>query len=667
MTKQPSAILAPALFFGSVLALWVPPLVLFWQVLSAGPPSLGKYALFGCFALLFGYLIFGFCHAFFGFVLRFVLGRKRGEPSLSSPVGDAAGRVAIIAPIYNEEVDRTIRGFQATFDSVLAQEDADAFDFYLLSDSNEPLQWLHEEAAWLDWVEEKSLQDRVFYRRRGNNVGKKSGNVADFCEVKGADYEFMVVLDADSVMSGETIVALRQRMMAEPGLGLLQTVPRLVGGASIFGRMQQFANRLYGPVFMEGLAFWQQGHGNFWGHNAIIRIEPFVKHCGLPELTLPGPLGGQILSHDFVEAGLLCRAGWEIRLMPELPGSYEEGPQSLIDSATRDRRWCQGNLQHLFVLPTEGLTFRTRVHLLNGVMGYLSSALWLLLIILSLLFLEKNPNPGEGPALKLLLLTVVLLFSPKFFCWLDLARDARRRKGFGGMARAGIGMIGETVLSALIAPINMIFFTTFLTESILGKRAAWGAQNRVAGGTSWRGAWRVHRWQMAAGVCLLALAVLEGGLIGLALTLPILVGLLASLPLSVWTSRRGLEGSYRFWQTPEETEPSSELLSVFQDKDAVFQEGPKPTLVDYLLNPALFSRHLVLLSGEGGQRGEAGVVPRVLAGSLEDLSKDQQFNLFQDPTLLKSLHLELWQREDEELSDYWSSRRKVLLDPEQSN
>ena len=332
--------------------------------------------LWGLFVILFAYLAFGFTHALTGFLLR-RLGLPFGkmpESSVQVDVKAAAGtsRVAIIIPVYNEPVDRVFAGIRAIYGSVMARPGSDAFDIFILSDSNQPQQWVSEEAAWFRLQRELNSQDRIFYRRRPDNLGKKSGNISDFCRTWGDHYRYMVVLDADSIMSGKTLVELLRRMEANPHVGLIQTTPGIVGGESLFGRMQQFANRLYGAVFLEGLGFWQQNGGNFWGHNAIIRVKPFVEHCDLPQLPGEKPFGGHILSHDFIEAALLRRAGWEVWLAADLDGSYEEGPQSLVDFALRDRRWCQGNLQHGMVLFARGLRGKSRVHLVNGILSYVS-------------------------------------------------------------------------------------------------------------------------------------------------------------------------------------------------------------------------------------------------------------------------------------------------------
>ncbi|MBN8772313.1 MAG: glucans biosynthesis glucosyltransferase MdoH, partial [Thiobacillus sp.] len=220
----------------------------------------------------------------------------------------------------------------------------------------------------------------LYYRRRRRNIARKAGNIADFCKRWGGGYDYLLVLDADSLMEPTSIIELARRMEADRDAGLIQTVPRLVHGKTVFARLHQFASRIYGPAIATGLAWWVGGEGNYWGHNAIIRRRAFTEAAGLPDLPGKAPFGGHILSHDFVEAALIRRAGWTVKIADDIQGSYEETPPSLVDFAIRDRRWCQGNLQHVGVLPARGLHWVSRFHLVSGILSYLASFLWLLLI-----------------------------------------------------------------------------------------------------------------------------------------------------------------------------------------------------------------------------------------------------------------------------------------------
>ncbi|MBB5352381.1 membrane glycosyltransferase [Haloferula luteola] len=635
------------LFFGLVLVLASTGALLFARVLSEDGWTVAEGMLFVVFLILFSYLAFGFAHAIVGACLRWTMRRRASAAEIPEVAGE--GKVAIVMPIYNEPVERVFQGLKATFRSVLDGEEGRHFDLHILSDSNRSGAWLAEERAWLEWVRSEGLEGRVFYRHRVKNHGKKAGNVADFCRERGGAYDFMVVLDADSIMTGPTLWELRRRMLAAPRVALLQTMPRLVGARSLYARLQQFANRLYGPLFMDGLSYWQGSGGNFWGHNAILRIAPFVRECALPELPGPRPFGGPILSHDFVEASLLVAAGWEVRLAPDLEGTYEEGPQSLLDAATRDRRWCQGNMQHALLLGARGLRWRSKVHFINGILGYAASPLWLLLVVLGFPILASEGSAGASSAAKLLLLTALLLFVPKLLCVVDLLFDRSRREGFGGMGKAALGAVLETAFSALFAPINMAFHSRFVVWNLLGKSVGWEAQNRGADGTPLRAAWQAHRWQVVMGALLLGLAWFLGGASALVLASPVIGGLLAGPWVSSWTSRP-VQGLRSLLVTPEELDPPQELRQVLE---APMKASPASDDIELLLaDPYWNAAHLALLGDDPG-RDTQSVEPYLLGAGPAGLTEEERMTLIANPDAVGRLHLELWNRWPDRLSPSW--------------
>ena len=279
-------------------------------------------------------------------------------------------------PIYNEAPARVFAAVQAICEDVARPGLGQSFDYFFLSDTTDPDIWIAEERA-LAAIRQRMPGERIYYRHRRKNTSRKAGNVADFVTRWGGAYDHMVVLDADSLMTGDTIARLAVAMEADPDAGIIQTLPLIINRNTLFARIQQFAARIAGPVIAAGLSAWMGRDGNYWGHNAIIRTRAFAAHCGLPNLRGRPPFGGHILSHDFVEAALIRRAGYAVYMLPTLGGSYEESPPSLIDLAARDRRWCQGNLQHLRVLPAKGLVLASRQHFVTGIMGYLASPLWM--------------------------------------------------------------------------------------------------------------------------------------------------------------------------------------------------------------------------------------------------------------------------------------------------
>ncbi|RYZ19262.1 MAG: glucans biosynthesis glucosyltransferase MdoH, partial [Sphingobacteriales bacterium] len=330
-----------------------------YDILSANGITILEGVILVLFAISFCWISTSFLSAIFGFILLML----RRDPMTLKPIDTIYNdsmpittRTAIVMPIYNEDTHRVIAGFEATLRSVEQTGEISHFDFFMLSDTTKSDIAQRERDYWQQFTDRiGELSKQTFYRRREKNLHRKVGNIAEFLQRWGKNYEHVLVLDADSVMSGHCIMRMVRTMQANPRSGLIQTVPTPVRQTTFFGRFVQFAAVLYSPMLAAGIAFWQTGAANYWGHNAIIRTKAFIDHCGLPTLEGKAPFGGDILSHDFVEAAMLRRAGWDVFLLAELEGSYEEVPANIIDYATRDRRWVQGNIQHLGLLGAAGL------------------------------------------------------------------------------------------------------------------------------------------------------------------------------------------------------------------------------------------------------------------------------------------------------------------------
>lgn len=539
------------------------------------------WVILGLFTVTFAWIAVSFWTAVAGFALQVL---RRDPLSLRRvPVHAALGetplarrRTAIVMPIYNEDPARVMHGVEAICVSLLKTGQAEAFDLFLLSDSNDPEVIPREERAV--WALQGRLPApfRTHYRRRARNSGRKAGNIAEFCRRWGGRYDYMVVLDADSVMEGSTLVELVRLMDANPGTGLIQTIPLPVRQESLFGRFQQFANALHGPMLAAGLSFWQGSAGNYWGHNAIIRIRPFVEHCQLPVLPGRPPLGGEILSHDFVEAALMRRGGWDVWLLPNLSGSYEELPGNIVDYARRDRRWSQGNLQHLRLLGTPGLQLMSRLHFLFGALAYLASLLWLLMLgtaTAAAVVAYHRIESGSGSATlgfsintpvayALLAVTLVLLMLPKL---LGIALALHQRpKEFGGPPRLiGSGLL-ETSFSVLLAPLMMAFHSLFVAAVLFGRNVSWTAQSRdgrqVSWSESWHRTWPFVSTALAWGILVLWWAPgffwwLSPVFAGLLLA-PVLVRVSGSRAAGQWLHGRG------FLLSPSEVSPSLALAAL---------------------------------------------------------------------------------------------------------
>ena len=370
----------------------------------------------------------------------------------------------------------------------------------------------------------------------------------------GGAYEHFVILDGDSVMSGTTLVRLALAMQRDEKAGLIQTVPRLTGAVTLLQYLQQFASNVYGPSVATGLAAWHRDQGNYWGHNAIIRTQAFASAAGLPTLPGPAPFGGDIQSHDFVEAVLLQRADWGVHIVPTVEGSYEGQPPTLPDVIARDRRWAQGNLQHLSIVRARGLTTMGRVHLAMGATSYLISVVWAASLIVGVVlalqgqqmipsyFIDKKtlfpiwPVTDPGAALRLLLATMTVVLLPKALgLMLELKRVRYAREVLGTL-RAIFGVGLEAIFSILLSPMLMVTQTVAVFQVLLGRNSGWRPQTRNGISMSFSDALRFHWRHTALGV-LLALVCWEASLQVMAWMAPVIVGLILSAPLSWVTSR----------------------------------------------------------------------------------------------------------------------------------
>ena len=534
------------------------------------------------FFALFAWIASAFWTAIAGFAIQ-LAGRDPAGIQLSEVAGRTLRtRTAIAMPVYNEDPRRVAAGLEAIWCSLAREPERGAFDLFILSDTRDPGIAAEEEAMWQRFVARHRAAGRVFYRRRRDRSDHKAGNIADFVRRWGAGYECMIVLDADSIMTGSALVTLARVMDAHPEVGILQSLPLPVGRESLFGRLIQFGARLQGPMLARGLAFWQLGESNYWGHNAILRLQPFARHCTLPHLSGSPPLGGEILSHDFVEAAFMRRAGYEVRQLPELIGSWEEMPANLIDYAARDRRWTQGNLQHARVLRSPGLHPLSRVHFLTGIVSYVSSPMWLALLLVSSLVsaiettrkpqyflpgphtLPQWPQIRAGETAVLFALTLAVLLLPKILAAILTLRDSQLRRQFGGAARLCVSLIVEQFFSVLLAPSMMLFHSTFVAQTLLGKVVSWNAQDRSERGVTLREAFRREKWHLAFGLAWGAIMLRVAPRFFWWLT-PVLIGLICGVGLTAWTSRTSAGRIARRWGlflTPEETAPPRELRAL---------------------------------------------------------------------------------------------------------
>lgn len=648
-----------------------------------------EIALLVLFIVLFAHVAAGFCTALVGFYVINRGGDSSRVTNLLSPGEDAPlASTAVIMPVFNEDVSRVFEGLRVVFRSVQETRKLEHFDFFVLSDSNQPNQWIQEEVAWLELCKQVGGFGKIFYRKRRQAINKKAGNVADFLRRWGRRYRYMIVLDADSIMTGRALVQLVQLMERNATIGIIQTAPRIVNAVTLFARVQAFSSRLYSPLFLAGLNYWQQHEGNYWGHNAIIRVQPFIDHCSLPDLPGSEPFGGRILSHDFVEAALMCKAGWAVWLAGDIDGTYEEGPPTLIDSAKRDRRWCQGNLQHTWLLTARGFRRSNRHHLLMGVMGYVSSPLWLLFMILCTIHafalasssraamaanLDHHPSIfgyeiAVPAALMLFALTMLLLFLPKVISVIGVLGSAEESERFGGKRRLVSSAVLETLISVLLAPINMMFNAKFVLFTILGQGVGWVTQRRSSegDGTDWREAIITHGGQTAFGLIWGICTYIISPTFFFWLC-PVVLPLIFSIPISISLSKSSFgRGARRagLFLTPEEVAPPYELKRLQQNLAECYRHLPpiEPLradngLMQAVLDPYVNALHVALLRQrkptEEAREWLAELRNRLLREGPGKVSPKEKMALLLDAESMITLHRDLWSSPAEGLAGWW--------------
>jgi len=498
---------------------------------------------------------------------------------LHEDTGEITVRTAIVMPVFNEDPERVFRHLRAIEASLQRTGQAHAFEIFVLSDTQVQAIWEDEERRFETWRLASSHPERLHYRRRLDNVGQKVGNLEAFCDRWGHDFEAMLVLDADSLMSGEAITRLARLMQRNPRLGILQTLVVGLPAASPFARMFQFGMRHGMRSYTTGSAWWQGDSGPYWGHNAILRLQPFIRHCRLPRLPGKPPLGGEILSHDQVEATLMRAAGYDVRVMPIEGGSYEENPPTLPDFIKRDLRWCQGNMQYVGLLGWKVWRPLGRLQLALAILMYLSPVMWMGFLLAGLartmvtaLFPQAaftfapavwdRVASGEGVALFGTMMTIV--FAPKILGVVDVMLSAGKRRRYGGGLRVLAGTAVELVFGALLSPIVAVAQTVFVIGLFFGKKVAWNVQARDLRVVAWsravRGLWLQTLCGLLFGAALWAWA--PGAL---PWAIPLLAAWVLAVPFAVLTSSAAIGRAMRrigLCAVPEEFEPMAEVADV---------------------------------------------------------------------------------------------------------
>ncbi|OCG01276.1 glucans biosynthesis glucosyltransferase MdoH [Gilliamella sp. wkB112] len=648
-------------------------------------PYIIQWIIVALFAILFLWISIGFWTSIMGLILA-VMGKDRYTISIpKDPAAhiDAKHRTALVMPICNEDVARVFAGIQASYQSLVETGHAESCDFYILSDTNDPDLYVNELKAWADFNAQKTDNGcNVFYRHRKRRVKRKSGNIDDFCRRWGHLYEYMMILDADSIMTGNCIISMIAMMEMTPKAGILQSPPKSVRMKTLYGRIQQFANQIYSDIFCSGTHFWQLSEAQYWGHNAMIRLKPFIEHCILSPLKKrKTPL--HILSHDLVEAALMRRAGYGVWIAYNMNGSYEELPGNMIEDLKRDNRWCMGNLINLKLIFKSGITLTHRVMFATSGMAYISSLLWLVFLFFSTLlllvfnlsdqqyFFQPNqfyptwPKWDENLAIQLLSTTMVLLFAPKFFSYgIIIARTGA--KDVGGIFKLTLSILVEMVWSMILAPIRMIFHSKFVLKAWLGSKIQWKSPSRNDDVLTW-GESFYFCWSLSLlGIIWLWIIIWLNPqftywyiaiLIPLTIS-PLVVRVSGLSSIGMKAKKAGL------FLTPEETHPARAVTLtgeyLVNTEANIVDHGFIMALVDPVYNALACalstSRHLI---NDKIQQRRLELIAHYQQVDLTKISKEQQLAILEDPILLSALHDHIWleQEKYDNLFTIWQNEQ----------
>lgn len=520
------------------------------HILAIGGWSFAKVAMIVAYVTTLPWLSIGFWNAIIGYVLtrRSKSASNAGPENAGpdedplalryDPVAPLSSRTAIAMALRNEEAEGAFARLRTMHDELLNQGCINHFDFHVLSDSDDPEVIADEEKQLASWRLMSPVPTQIHYRRRTDNAGYKAGNIEEFCQRTGNDYDFFLPLDADSIMSGAAIRRLVRLLEANPDVGILQTLVVGAPATTFFARAFQFGMRHGMRAYATGSAWWQGDCGPYWGHNALVRMRAFRDHCRLPKLKGTGPLGGYILSHDQVEAALMRRAGYQVRVLTDEGESWEENPPTLPDFVRRDLRWCQGNMQYWQLLAMPGLRPVSRIQLALAILMFLGSVGWMAFILFGLVEILTTGYIDEYPVWKGLTLFAAVMamnLAPKALGLMSVLNSRQESARYGGRLAVLKSSALEFLFSLVLAPTVSFAIAVFVIGLGFGARIDWGAQKRASRQVSWREATLAFLPQTALGISILVLLGVYAPLV-LFWAAPVIAGLAISIPFAVWSA-----------------------------------------------------------------------------------------------------------------------------------
>ncbi|MEM7056602.1 MAG: glucans biosynthesis glucosyltransferase MdoH [Pseudomonadota bacterium] len=552
-----------------------------YMAFSAGGWSVSDVIILTCFLFGAPWTVMGLWNALIGIWL--LHGNKDGlaavAPHLDAMAeeGPLKTRTALAMTVRNEDPRRSFERLAEMRRSLDATGHGAHFDVFVLSDTSDAETAAEEEKLF---VEMRPLLggDRATYRRRAKNTAFKAGNVREFLLNQGRDFDLYLPLDSDSLMSGQAIVRMVRVMEAYPRIGILQSLVVGAPAESAFARIFQFGMRHGMRSYTMGATWWQADCGPYWGHNALVRVQPFRNHCRLPVLPGKPPLGGHILSHDQVEAALIRRAGYEVRVMPVETESWEDNPPTLMDFTKRDLRWCQGNMQYWPLLRIKGLRPTSRFQIFAAIMMYFGAPAWMLMTSAAAWKLFEGGSGGIDLAFGIAMFFIMFAVSliPKLMGLLDVALTPGGTARYGGRLRFALGGVVEAIMSIMMAPVVAFRVTMFLIGLAFGKSIIWGAQKRDAYSLGWGDAWKGLWAQTIFGKVLFMAILMMAGPATLPWAAPMITGLCLAVPFAVFTASPGFgrwASRVGLCAIPEEISPPESIRRVGVEEQPLLIEA----------------------------------------------------------------------------------------------
>lgn len=433
-------------------------------VVALGGTLIGVLCLFGHFSWLL-------------WMIGFVAWRFR-------PAGGAAQgaaittRTALAMPIYNEDTARVAAGIRQTWLSAGRAGLQAHCDYYLLSDSTDPEAKRAEDRAVEElraiFADEASPCGRLVLVRRQDRANYKAGNIANFLRLHGRDYDFMLVLDADSVMLGGCVRRLILKMQASPQTAIIQSLMSTFRGSTPFAQAMQFSANRVGEIFMCGFNWFLGPEALYWGHNALIRVRPFMAYAQLPAYPGKPPLGGRVLSQDVHEAALLGRAGWGVDLDLVVGGSFEEVPSNVISYGARDRRWCTGDFLNSALVLAPGFRTGQRTWLAYAVSSYAMSLVLVAMMVVGFALASRQRAFTVDAAVlgwALVYMPITQLSTNVLAFWAHLERRSPLWRQVASLAL-------EVIARLLITPLMLYQHVVFVLGILLGRSVDWTSPSR---------------------------------------------------------------------------------------------------------------------------------------------------------------------------------------------